>query len=81
MENNKIDNFSIEAKRSRFIRLATLRTNIILERLRVLGHCANKSAYNFTEKDIEKIFNEIEDEVRLIKAKFQIKAKRTITLD
>lgn len=81
MDNNLKNQFSAQAKRDRFIRLAALRANIVLERLRVLGHCANKSAYSYSEKDIEKIFSEIEDEVRLIKSKFIVKTRRTIVLD
>lgn len=78
-ENN--NQFSKEAKRDRFIRLATIRTNAVLDRLRVLGHCSNKSAYSFTEDDVNKIFDEIEDEVRLVRARFQSRKKREIKLD
>lgn len=53
----------------------------MLDRLRVLGHCANKSAYSFTDKDIDKIFSEIEDEIQFIKTKFKSRNKRTITLE
>jgi len=81
MENDQKDKFTKEAKRERFIRLATLRTNSILDRMRVLGHCANKSAYNFSDEDIDKIFDELEDELRIIKAKFQSRKKREIKLN
>lgn len=80
MENDQKDKFTKEAKRERFVRLAELRTNLILDRLRVLGHCANKSAYNYTDDDVEKIFGELEDELRLTKAKFKSREKRKITL-
>lgn len=75
------EQFTEEARRQRFLRLATLRTNIILERLRILGHCANKSAYSFTEEDVEKIFNTIEEQVKDIKSKFKIRTRRTISLE
>lgn len=80
MEKQVTEHFTEEAKRKRFLRLATIRTNAILDKLRVLGHCANRSAYTFTDTDINKIFGEIEDEVKIIKAKFQRK-KRTISLN
>ena len=80
MENDQQDKFTKEAKRERFLRLATLRTNLILDRMRVLGHCANKSAYSYTDEDIDKIFGELEDELRIIKAKFKSREKRKITL-
>ena len=43
-----------ETNRNRFIRLATLRTNTVLKRLKVLGNCANRSVYEYTEQDINK---------------------------
>lgn len=59
-----------DAKRERFKRLATQRTNVVLKRLKVLGNCANRSAYSYTEEDINKIFSEVERRVRETKAKF-----------
>jgi NH3-dependent NAD+ synthetase len=57
-------------KRERFRRLATQRTNSVLKRLKVLGNCANRSAYEYTEEDINKIFSEIERKLKETKAKF-----------
>ncbi|MCX7881101.1 MAG: hypothetical protein N2482_01135 [Patescibacteria group bacterium] len=62
-------------KRERFIRLASYRTNEILKRLKILGNCANRSAYEYYEEDIEKIFSSIEKKVREIKAKFHYPKK------
>ena len=50
----------MENKKERFKRLAAYRTNEILKRLRILGNCSNRSAYEYTEEDINKIFSEIE---------------------
>ncbi len=57
-------------KRERFKRLAVYRTNEVLKRLKVLGNCANRSAYDYNEQDINKIFSEIERKSKQIKAKF-----------
>lgn len=62
----------MDGKRDRFIRIATKRTNMILNKTKVLGNCANRSAYEYSEADINKIFNEIEKELKLTKAKFRI---------
>ncbi len=62
----------METKRDRFIRLGTLRTNEVLKRLNVLGHCSNRSAYEYEARDIEKIFSEIDKKAKEIKAKFHI---------
>lgn len=59
-----------EEKRKRFKRLATQRTNSVLHRLKVLGNCANRSAYNYKEEEIRKIFSTIENKVREIKTRF-----------
>jgi hypothetical protein len=62
-------------KRERFKKLAVYRTNEVLKRLKILGNCANRSAYDYTEEEINKIFSEIERKVREIKAKFNFPNK------
>ena len=59
-----------EAKQQRFRRLATQRTNAVLHRLQILGHCANPQLYDYSEEDMRKIFRAIDSEVKSIKAKF-----------
>lgn len=59
-----------ETPRERFKRLATLRTNEVLKRLKILGNCANRQIYDYSEKDIEMIFSVIERKVKEIKTKF-----------
>ena len=63
------------SKRERFEKLATYRTNNILHALKVLGNCANKSAYEYEEKDVKKIFKTIERRVIETKSKFKINKK------
>ena len=69
-----------ETKRERFHRLATLRTNEVLRRLRVLGNCSNKSVYEYTEEEINKIFSEIDKKTRDIKARFRFSKKEEFKL-
>jgi len=59
-----------ETPRDRFKRLATSRTNEILKRLKILGNCANRQIYEYSEKDIETIFSVIERKVKEVKTKF-----------
>lgn len=61
MENNK---------RERFVRVAENRTNKIIDLIQLLGNCSNKSNYDYTQKDIDKIFSAIEDELKKAKKKF-----------
>lgn len=67
-------------KRERFKRLATQRTNLVLQRIKVLGNCANRSAYEYTEEEVNKIFSEIERRVRETKAKFHFPKNREFKL-
>ena len=69
-----------ETAHDRFVRLATKRTNAILDKLRVLGNCSNRSAYSYTEEDIDKIFSAIERELKDVKSKFQTVRSRKFTL-
>ena len=69
-----------EEKRERFKRLATLRTNSVLRRLKVLGNCSNRSTYEYSEEEINKIFLEIERKVRETKGKFHFSKIREFKL-
>ncbi len=59
-----------DEKVERFKRLAATRTNEILNKLRILGNCANRSAYDYTEEDINKIFVAIEKATKAARSKF-----------
>jgi len=60
-----------EPKSAAFRRLATRRTNAIIDRLRILGHCANPQLYEYSQDDVKKIFRAIESELRTVKTKFR----------
>lgn len=67
-------------KKERFKRLAVYRTNEVLKRLKILGNCANRSAYNYTEEEINKIFSAIERKVKEVKAKFHFPKEKEFKL-
>lgn len=60
-----------ETKRERFIRMAEARTIKIISMVRLLGNCSNKSAYEYSEKDVTKIFSAIEGSVVDAKKRFK----------
>lgn len=67
-----------ETKREKFVRLAEARTNKIIDMLQLLGNCSNSNAYDYTQQDVDKIFNAIESEVREAKKKFsKIESKKS----
>ena len=63
-------------RKERFNKVATGRTNKILETLRLLGNCANQVNYSYTDEEIKKIFSAIENEVKETKIKFNTKTSR-----
>jgi len=69
-----------DQKRERFKRLGTQRTNAVLQKLKVLGNCANRSAYSYTEEEVNKIFSEIERKVRETKAQFHFPRNKVFRL-
>ena len=71
---------SEETREERFRRVATRRTNDILNRIRILGNCSNRSSYSYGDEDIRKIFSAIEGELRAVKAMFGNRKKRNFTL-
>ena len=64
-----------ENKHQRFKRLAELRTNNIIKSIRILANCSNRSAYEYTKEEIDKIFNAIISELKEAKLKFKFKNK------
>ena len=66
----------METRKDRFRRIATKRTNDIIDKIRILGNCSNKSTYEYTEEDIKKIFHTIDRELKNTKAKFSPKRKK-----
>lgn len=66
-ENNQNSNTE---ERKRFTEKAEQRTNNVLKALKVLGNCANKNLYKYSEEDINKIFKAIEKKTIEVKGKF-----------
>lgn len=62
----------MESKREKFVRLAEARTNKIIDMIRLLGNCSNKSNYDYTDADIQKIFSAIDKEIKSTKLKFSV---------
>ena len=73
-----------ETKRDKFVRLAEARTNKIIDMLQLLSNCSNSNVYDYTQQDVDKIFNAIDAEVKEAKKKFSnIESKKStrFTLD
>ena len=61
-----------ETKRDKFVRLAEARTNKIISMVQLLGNCSNQGQYEYSQKDVSKIFNAIQAELDTAKKRFNM---------
>ena len=64
------------ADREKFVRLANKRVSNALKAMQLIGNLANRSNYDYTETDVQKIFKALHDELNASKKKFEIANKR-----
>ena len=69
-----------ETKEQKFQRLASYRTNLILDDLRKLGSLSNRNNYEYTEEEVKRIFDTITRALRDTKRLFTERAKRDFRL-
>ena len=69
-----------ETKEGRFKRIATKRTQRILDDFRLLGNCANTSTYSYSEDDINKVFSAIDQEYKRVRVLFGKSKTRQFSL-
>lgn len=70
----------MENRNDRFKRIAIRRTNNILNQIRLLGNLSNKSTYDYSDEEVNKIFSAIEAQLRIAKAKFHSHKKKEFHL-
>ena len=66
-----------ETKRDKFVRLAEARTNKIIDMIQLLGNCSNQSQYEYTQKDVTKIFSAIQTELDAAKKRLNKQERQT----
>ena len=69
-----------ESRGEKFKRLAILRTNAVLEKLRLLGNLSNKANYDYSEEELRKIFSAIDSQLRNVKSLFSKGSKKEFKL-
>lgn len=57
-------------KREKFVELAEARVNRAIKDLQLIGNLSNRSAYEFTDSDIKKIFSAIQKAADAARARF-----------
>ena len=64
-----------ETPNEKFKRIASYRTQKIIDMIELLGNCSNRYVYEYSEKEVDKIFGAIETELKLAKEKYNGKGK------
>lgn len=64
-------------RRDRFERVASNRVQKIIDTLNLLGNCANKNNYEYSEKDVELMFREINKSLKETKLLFDNELSKT----
>ena len=64
-------------RRQRFEKVASNRVQKIIDFLGLVGNCANKNNYEYTEKDVELMFKEINRAVKEAKIMFDKELNKT----
>lgn len=61
----------MDQRKDNFKRVAEKRTNKIIDMINLLGNLSNRSFYDFSESQINEIFNAIQNELDIQRMKFQ----------
>ncbi|MCP5534938.1 MAG: hypothetical protein H7A51_01755 [Akkermansiaceae bacterium] len=61
---------STDERRDKFIKLAEARTNNAIKQIKLIGNLSNRGNYSFTEKDVDKIYNALQKELKGMKERF-----------
>ncbi len=62
--------------REKFVRLANKRVSNALKSIQLIGNLSNRSNYDYSEEDVQKIFRALQDELGACRKKFELAAKR-----
>ena len=74
----------MSTKRDKFVALAEKRVVRAIHDLRLIGNLSNRNNYEFSEKDVDKILNALQQEITSLRSQFKSStARETIefTLD
>jgi len=66
-----------ESKADKFKRIAEPRVRDLINKFRILGNCSNKSNYEYTKIQVDKMFDAIREALELNYTKFIQNAKQT----
>lgn len=64
---------SREEAKALFKRIALNRVRRVLKDLEILGKCGNRANYEYTEVEVQKIFDAITSEVEAVRSRFDMR--------
>lgn len=59
-----------ETDREKFVRLANKRVNSAIKAIELIGNLSNRSNYDYTQEDAEKIFLALNKELKMCRERF-----------
>ncbi len=62
---------NIMSNRENFVRLAESRTEKALKAITIIGNLSNLTNYSYTEKDVNQIFNALNEEIKATRNRFK----------
>ena len=65
-----------ETPNEKFKRIASNRTQKIIDMIRLLGNCGNRYVYEYSKEEVDKIFSTIEAELNDAKKRFDNSPKK-----
>lgn len=65
-----------ETPNEKFKRIASNRTQKIIDMIRLLGNCGNGYVYDYSKEEVDKIFSAIEAELKDARKKFDSSPKK-----
>jgi mitochondrial fission protein ELM1 len=63
-------------KRERFVELGEARVRKATQMLRLIGNLSNTSNYDYSQEDAQKILSALDNEMKLLRVKFQASLSR-----
>ena len=70
-----------EKKHERFIRIGERRMDVLINDFEKLGNCASKVSHDYTEEEVERIVEELEQQVALLRERFAGKKNFSLSAD
>jgi hypothetical protein len=65
-----------ESDRQKFVQLAQARVNRTLKDIQLIGNLSNRSNYDYTDDDIERIFKALAQEIAACRKRFELSKRK-----